>query len=791
MKGVVNKISRIKKLKLWLKKHRYKVLGGFLLLFIWWWFCLPKVLFNDPTATVLFDSKNNLIGARIADDGQWRFPPRDSVPEKFKKALIQFEDRDFFSHLGFSIKAFGRALKQNMNSGEVVSGGSTISMQVIRMSRKAQRRSYYEKMVEVILSTRLEAKYSKENILALYASYAPMGGNVVGLDAAAWRYFGRSPENLSWAEAATLAVLPNAPSLIHPSKNRQALLNKRNRLLDRLFEIGEIDKIDLKLAKAEPLPDEPKPIPQEAYHLMDRTMRDGKKGKIIQSTIDPNTQDNVNNIIAYHYKKLSENQIHNAAALVLEVESGKVLAYVGNTPGNDPDHHHMVDIISRPRSTGSILKPFLYAHMLHDGELMPDQLVEDYPIVYKGFTPTNYSEKYDGAVPAHRALARSLNVPIVRMLQDYGVPRFHHKLRSMGFTTINKPAEHYGLSLVLGGSEANLWELAGVYANMSRKLNKYALGGNAKDLKPTYEKDFINDRELRGTELNPAAIWATFRAMLLVNRPDGESNWQTFSTSRKVAWKTGTSFGFRDAWAIGVTPGYVVAVWVGNASGEGRPGIVGVEAAAPILFDIINRLPNSGWFEKPHDEFELMAVCRHSGYKAGMYCEHADTVEIPANCAKTLPCPHHRLIHIDAAGYRVNSNCESVSNMTALPWFVLPPAMEWYYKNKNPNYKKLPPIREDCKANIGIDVPMAIIYPKTPSKIIVPVQFDGTQSKVVFEITHRKPSARIFWHLNETFLGETMDLHKMELQPLPGIHQLTLIDEEGNSLSQPFEVLGK
>lgn len=774
-----------------LVRHRYKIAGGLLLLLVWWWFCLPRQLFNDPTATVLFDKKGNLIGARIADDGQWRFPPRHSVPEKFKKALIQFEDRHFYSHIGFSMRGVGRALQQNLSTGRVVSGGSTISMQVIRLCRKNRKRTYGEKLIEIIWATRMEAGYTKEAILALYASYAPMGGNVVGLDAAAWRYFGRSPERLSWAEAAMLAVLPNSPGLIHPGKNRQALLNKRDRLLDRLHEVGEITQTDLLLAKAEPLPSQPQPIPQHAYHLMDRAIQKGKKGQVIRSTIDPAIQENVNASVAFHYRKLSENQIHNAAVLVLEVKTGHVLAYVGNTPGTNPDHHHLVDIISKARSTGSILKPFLYAHMLHDGEIMPDQLIEDYPVIYKGFSPTNYSQKYDGAVPAHRALARSLNVPIVRLLQDYGVPRFHHKLKAMGFTTINKPAEHYGLSLILGGCEANLWDLASVYANMSRRLSGYAKGVKTKDLRPIYEKTDLHNREINGVKLSPSAIWSTFRAMLLVSRPSGQDNWQTFTSSRKIAWKTGTSFGFRDAWAIGVTPDHVVAVWVGNASGEGRPGIVGVEAAAPLLFDVFNSLPKTGWFEKPHDDFEQVAVCHHSGYKAGMYCEHMDTLEVPASCIKTLPCPYHRLIHVDQSGFRVHSQCEAVANITALPWFVLPPAMEWYYKSKNPNYKKLPPLREGCQTGSNTEMPMAIIYPKTPSKIIVPIQFDGTLSKVVFEITHRKSAAQVYWHLDENYIGETKDIHKMELQPSPGKHQLTLVDEEGNSLSQSFEVLGK
>ena len=731
-----------------------------------------------------------MLGARIAADGQWRFPPRESVPYKFEKAILQFEDRDFYSHMGFSLKAFSRAMKQNISEGRVVSGGSTISMQTIRLSRQGKSRSVWEKIVEVFQATRMEWSYSKEEILAMYSSYAPMGGNVVGLDAASWRYFGRSPENLSWAEASTLAILPNAPSLMHPGKNREKLIAKRNRLLDRLHKVGEIDETELQLAKSEPLPTAPPSLPNASPHVIDRIMSSKHRGKTVNSTIQYSVQNEVNNIVDRHHNRLKENEIYNVSVVVLDVETGNIIAYVGNARGKEPEYGYQVDVIKARRSTGSILKPFLYAGALDGGVITPNQLIQDVPTIISGYAPKNYNEKYDGAVPASRALSRSLNVPIVKLLQEFGVQKFHNQLNRMGMTTIDRPSTDYGLSLVLGGAEASLIDLTSIYANMAKTLNDFSIGRKSKFILPTYVKSFINERVNDNLLLSPGATWMTFEAMLAVSRPDAEANWQQFSSSQKIAWKTGTSFGFRDAWAIGVTPKYAVGVWVGNADGEGRPGIIGVKAAAPILFDVFKILPKSDWFNQPFDEMKKVPICKHSGFRASDICEVADSAWIPIACLNTVACPYHKVIHLDNSGKRVNSDCEEVSNMINTSWFVLPSILEKFYRSNNPNYKPLPPFRYDCAVTEEV-LPIGIIYPKTKSKIYIPVKLDGTLSQTVFEASHRDNAIKIYWHLDDEYLGETTRIHQMELVPEEGKHVLTLMDELGNEKTRSFEVIGK
>jgi len=762
----------------------------------WFLFCaLPIQLFNEPTSTVVEDSEGNLLAASIASDGQWRFPHQNKVPEKFKECILHFEDEYFEKHLGVNPVSIFRATKQNLKAGKVVSGGSTITMQVIRLSRNKSR-TFLEKFIELILSVRLELSYSKNEILAFYASNAPFGGNVVGLDAAAWRYYGRSADKLSWGETATLAVLPNAPSLIYPGKNHELLLVKRNRLLDKLQAKNVIDAETCELAKLEELPIKPQALPRIASHLLTRLIKEGKQGQVIRTTIDLKVQKMLNRVASNYHKFLSQNEVHNIAIVVTEVNSGKVLGYLGNSDCMHEQSGNDVDIVTSKRSSGSILKPFLYAALFDEGELLPTTLVPDIPTRISGYAPQNFDKSYDGAVPASNALTRSLNIPAVKLLQKYGLQKFYNKLQKLGFTTIKKPANHYGLSLILGGAETSLWELNGIYSSWARTLNnfeKFDEQYNSFDYQMPYfiasdSSSFSNQKLEKTSQYDVSSIWQTFEVLSGVNRPREEKGWDNFTSARKIAWKTGTSFGHRDAWAVGVTPEYTVSVWVGNADGEGRPGLTGVLVAGPILFEVFKKLPNTTWFNPPLNNLDQLPVCRKSGYKASAYCESIDTLWIPKAWMKTSNCPYHKLIFVDnSETYRVNDNCYAVSEMISKKWFVLPPIQGLYYKQKDPNYKSLPALFPNCyELNKAM---MDIVYPEKLSSIFIPKQLDGKREKVVFEVAHSNASAKIFWHIDESFIGETENEHKLEFITNVGKHNLTLIDNFGNELSRTFEVI--
>ncbi|GAB4159600.1 MAG: penicillin-binding protein 1C [Winogradskyella sp.] len=775
----------------YVKRNKIKSTVIFVLL-LGYYFCLPKELFKDPTATVITSHTNQLLGAKIADDGQWRFPETDTVPEKFKTCLLFFEDEYFYKHPGFNPISIFKALKDNLSSGSVKRGGSTLTQQVIRLSRKGQDRTYLEKLKELILATRLELRHSKDEILKLYASHAPFGGNVVGIDAAAWRYFNRDASNLSWAESATLAVLPNAPSLIYPGKNQQRLLDKRNRLLKKLLENGTIDELTYELSIAEALPQKPYPLPQIAPHLLQRAAKHNK-GKRLKTTVDITLQTQANHIVKQHYNNLKQNEIYNISVLVLDVKTRKVLTYIGNSP-TDNAHQKSVDIIDKPRSTGSILKPFLYAAMLDAGDLLPHTLVADVPTQFGSYQPENYNKSYDGAIHANEALSRSLNVPAVRMLQNFGLDRFYHYLKQLKLKDLRYNANHYGLSLALGGAESNLWDLCKSYAAMASTLNHFNANSSAyftnEFVEPIYDLESKVDFGILVSEksvFDAASIYLTFESMKQVNRPESDESWEFYDSSQDIAWKTGTSFGFRDAWAIGTTKDYVVGVWVGNADGEGRPGLVGVQTAAPILFDVFDLLPKSEWFTKPYDEMIEVSICKSSGYQASTVCHDIEKQFIQKSGQKTAPCPFHKLVHLDASErFQVNSSCESVSKLKTVSWFVLPPLQEYYFKTKNPFYKPLPPYRGDCIETSATR--MEFIYPNQQNTIFLPKDFDGNTNDLVLKVAHSKPELVLYWYIDDIYVGQTKDIHDMAILPKQGKHLITVLDELGNEIKHTITV---
>ncbi|MDD4150712.1 MAG: penicillin-binding protein 1C [Bacteroidales bacterium] len=763
-------------------------------------FSLPAPLFDNPYSTVVVDRNEALIGVKIANDGQWRFPETHEVSDKFKKCILSFEDKRFYSHFGVDPLSMLRAIKQNIKRKKIVSGGSTITMQVIRLSRRNKSRTFNEKIIEAILSTRLEIKYTKDEILSLYASHAPFGGNIVGIEAAAWRYFGRNPDQLSWAENAMLAVLPNSPSMIHTAKNRDLLKIKRDNLLKNLSELGYISKTELELSLDEPIPSHPQAYPMYAYHLTEMAAKKHKSNNsFVKTSLDIDLQKRANEIINRYNKIYSNDEINNISCLIINVETGNVKVYIGNADINSDIPEKAVDMVMSKRSTGSILKPFLYSAMLSSGELLPKTLLKDIPTKMGSFSPENFNKEFDGAVPANEALARSLNIPFIYLLKEYGIIRFQYILKSLLLNSINKSSEHYGLSLILGGAESSLWDICSAYASMARSLNNFANNNSSYDIsnyhKATYLLTNTPDREPNFKEtsfLSAASLWFTFEAMTSVNRPGQERMWRKFSSKQKVSWKTGTSFGFKDAWSVAVTPDYVVGVWVGNATGEGRAGITGLSVAAPVLFEILNIMPDyEHWFYMPYDEMAQVQICSQSGHIAGPNCPEIDTAWIPKRGINSQMCPYHKLIHLDQSGnYRVNSNCYPVDQMNKQAWFVLPPIMEAYYKTRNPWYKPLPNYLEGCENySSGKENVMELIYPSQLSRVLIPVELTGDTLPAIFKVAHRDENAKIYWYINTKYMGYTQDFHEMAIKIPAGDYNLNLMDDKGNKITKMFVVV--
>ena len=758
-------------------KKRLIIGGGIIILLLAFILSLPNPLFDVPYSPVLFDREGNLLGAQVASDGQWRFPGTEKVNEKFSLALIEAEDRRFRIHLGVDPLAIARAAYQNLRGKRIISGGSTISMQTIRLARGARKRTFFEKFIEAYLAVRLEAGNSKNKILALYAANAPFGANVVGLEAAAWRWFGRSSNDLSWAEAAVLATLPNSPALIHPGRNRETLKAKRDSLLNKLFMKGYFDEETLILSIAEPLPGEPLPLPRIAPHLLDRFVLEARRNSSLKksarfvTTIDRGIQLRVTEILNRASDRFALNGIFNGACVVLNTQTGETAAYVGNT---NTLHAPDVDIASSRRSSGSLLKPFLYAAMLDSGDILPSSLVSDIPTRIGSFSPENMSRNYLGVVPADEALARSLNVPAARSLRVYGVERFARFLRSLGLTTLFRPGNEYGLPLILGGAEVTLFEITKLYANLGRTADGYSTGSSL---------------------ISCGAAWLTLEALVNAARPGEEAIWREYAGARHIAWKTGTSYGFRDAWAVGVTPEWTVGVWIGNASGEGRPELRSTVTSAPVLFEIFSVLSSLGgnrntWFSKPTIELQQVEVCASSGFPASVNCANTKYVDIPKNAPAARPCRFCQMIILDdTLTHRIILGSGVSAAAVERKWFVLPPAEEWYFRRWNLDYKPLPPyLNSKDLSNRGEGV-LALFNPEPDSQVYVPRELDNSEGKIVFSAAHRNETEIIYWHLDDIFLGYTQTFHEMEARPKPGLRTLTLVDSNGNTIVRRFVVL--
>ena len=738
-------------------------------------------------ATAVYSKEGVLLGALTDSRGFWRLElPQEklgkligavnhkgrviaaahmAVPgyEKYLIALTMLEDKKFWGHLGIDSWAVLRAVKDNLLARRVVSGASTLTMQTSRLLYNNKRRTLFQKIKEALLAIKLELQYGKTGVIACYANTAPFGGNVVGLETAMFRWYGRDLQDATWAEAAVLALLPNNPGNITLESYRDVLLYKRNLLLENLFKNKIIDAQTYELSRLETLPDKAQSMPALAYHYTE-AMRRQYGGGAITTTINARIQEQAVSIVNRYAKQFELYNINNIAAVIINVSDKSFVAYIGNVTGKTPVLAGYVDCCRAPRSSGSILKPFLYAAMLDTGELTPGKLIADIPTHIGSYSPENMFKTYTGAIRADRALAYSLNIPFVRLLRSYGVERFGLLLKRLGFTTLTRALDDYGLPLIVGGAEVTLVDAVRAYAELAQS----ALHNNHH-------------------EFSQGAAWLTLQALLKVKRPQEEALWEEFVSKRNIAWKTGTSYGNRDAWSIGVTKDYVVGVWVGNATGEGRPELVSTKTAAPLLFELFTLLPESSWFDEPYNDLEAITVCAESGYPASPGCKNTVRDYVPKSAHVDAVCPYCHTVCLTQDGkWRTNLAASRLDEVRYEEWFVLPPVMEYYYARLNPTYKPLPPfISSDITVS---DLPMQFVVPEAHAKIYIPIELDGKPGKIVFSLVHRNSNSSVFWHLDDEYLGITIGEHKLENRPGKGIHELTVVDEEGNSLTVTFEV---
>ncbi|MCD4797070.1 MAG: penicillin-binding protein 1C, partial [Candidatus Cloacimonetes bacterium] len=717
------------------KKYRIAVIVLLSLLLLY--FAIPLNLdrFHDHSTMVL-DNEDIILRVFLNDQEQWCLPPLqdDVIPPKLETAVLTYEDRSFFHHPGINPWAIIRAFYLNVKYGKVVSGGSTITMQVVRLASQNSRTIPY-KLLEIFQAIKLELKFSKKQILKMYLDHAPYGRNIVGIRAASLKYFGREPENLTWSEAATLAILPNAPGLISPGRQQQKLISKRNKLLGILLKRNIIDEATCNLSKMESVPDIVYPLPMLAHHLSRQAAKEASSS-IIRTTLNKQIQYDTEIILTQQAEYLQSIGINNICALICRTETGEIAAYCGSQDFWDSKRNGQVDGVQAARSPGSTLKPFLYALCMDDGILLPETKLNDVPTYFGAFSPENAVKNYDGLVTAHEALVRSLNVPAVRLLYTYGLVEFYESLKAAGISTLFRRSDDYGLTLIIGGAEATLFDLTGLYLGLGN-------GGRFGKLHWNKADEFKNKTQI----ISPGACYLTLDIMQDVSRPGAEYYWHQYENQWSLAWKTGTSFGNRDAWAIGISPEWTIGVWVGNFTGEGNPALSGAASAGPILFDIFNSLPKDAaknWFTPPL-QLTRVSICKDSGFLATENCPHKTEVWAPENMKPLKFCPYHKKRFLnDAETFTVCSHCWEEGHYHEKSMLEYPPVVAKYLRKRGQIVPKILPHNPQCD-RVRQDKTIEIIYPTRGSVIYIPKDMGGIKQKVMIKIANRQ--SRIFWYL--------------------------------------------
>ncbi|MCF7800524.1 MAG: penicillin-binding protein 1C [Candidatus Marinimicrobia bacterium] len=730
--------------------------------------------FPDNTSQLIRSSDGDLLRVTLATDDQYRFPPSNQpLPEKYRQAVLLWEDHRFYRHPGVDPIALIRAASSNIKNGHLVSGGSTITMQVARLAWPKPR-TYFNKLRECFTAVKLTRHFSKAEILKMYADHVPMGGNFVGVNTASWYYLGKSAQQLTWAEAALFAVLPNSPSMMNLEKDRRLLQKKRNRLINRLFQNHVINQATSRLAMEEPLPGHSGKFPFIAPHFTQKVLTRAPHKPDIITTLNSHLQNTVEQLADNYHTQLSVKGISNLAVLVAETRTGKVRAYIGSANWFDSTASGQVDGIQAARSTGSLLKPILAAMALDNGPFTMASLLQDIPTAYGTFIPKNADLTYRGMVSLEEMLLHSLNIPAVRLLKTIGIIPLYDLLHDAGLQDLFRSPDGYGLSLILGGAEARLAELVQLYL---------MLGNDGRPQSLVYLDGVDSEAETQpGNLVSAGASWLTLETLQNVTRPDVDFYWQNFSQQIPVAWKTGTSFGNKDGWAIGLNAQWTVGVWVGNFSGEGNVEIGGAKAAAPLLFDIINQItdPNATlWFEEPDLDLKSIEICSESGYPAGPNCSQKRLISVPLYTTKSGICPFHRQFILDkATGKAVCSQCWNGLQTERVTAFVLPPAAQRIYQRNGRTVDYIPQHLAACPTSSNQDR-LEIVYPVNGISILVPRNFDGNYEQVVFQANSQVKDTRLFWLLDNCLIGETEHHHELAVDLKAGEHTLVIMDDEG------------
>ncbi|WP_407729532.1 peptidoglycan glycosyltransferase PbpC [Pseudomonas helleri] len=748
-----------------------------------WPLPLPK---DDLARVVLAEDGTPLW--RFADaNGVWRYPVQtDEVSPYYLEALLTYEDRWFYQHPGVNPLALGRAAWQNLSGGRVLSGGSTLSMQVARLLDPHER-TLPGKLRQLWRTAQLEWHLSKSEILNLYLNRAPFGGTLQGVAAASWAYLGKSPQQLTRSEAALLAVLPQAPSRLRPDRHPERAQVARDKVLRRLAEYqvwpqGAVDE-----ALEEPLLLAPRLEPSLAP-LLARRLNRPHSPPLIRTTLDANLQRRLEDLLLGWRARLPEHT--SAAILVVETDNMAVRAYLGSVDINDARRFGHVDMISALRSPGSTLKPFLYGMAMDAGLIHSESLLQDVPRRYGDYRPGNFSMGFSGPVSASSALALSLNLPAVQLLEAYGPKRFAADLRNGGVPLSLPALAEPNLALILGGAGSRLEDLVSGYSALAR-------GGKSANLRLQPQDELVERRML-----SPGSAWIIRRILSGQARPDRDPTAELVQRP-SLAWKTGTSYGFRDALAIGVGPRYLIGVWIGRPDGTPVPGQFGLASAAPLMLQVHDVLSNRDSqrgivapVQPVPGSVGVAAICWPLGQplsKSDPNCRRQrfawtlDNTTPPTLLAADQPLGVglRETLWVDGQGLRVSPQCPGAQPREVALW---PAPLEPWLPRVERREARLPPASTQCPPPaLNSVTALSIVGVREGDRLRRPA---ASQASLRLTLTALGGDGRRWWFLNGTPLGDSG--HQEALNTTleqPGRYELSVLDESGQTARVEFSVV--
>ncbi len=761
------------KLVLFREKHPLLFQSGVVCFSTLMFFLLLDTIFpvrvNIQYSTIVTANDGTVLYSFLSPDDKWRM--KTELPEiipALKSAVVAKEDRWFYWHYGVNPVAIVRAAFNNIIHQRTTSGASTITMQVARLLEPKDR-TFWNKITETFRAVQLELHYSKNEILQMYLNLVPFGGNVEGVKAASLLYFGRLPDHLSLAQITALTIIPNRPTSLALGKNNHLIQKERNKWLRRFQKRALFPDRDIQDALNEPLDAVRHDPPRTAPHFALRMKMMFPSEAIIKTALLNPIQQKIEQLAQNYSRRMRFMEVNNASVLIIDNQTHNVVGYIGNSDFNDIAHQGQVDGVKAIRSPGSALKPLIYALAIDKGLATPKTIITDVPVNYNGFAPENFNRKFNGNVAVEKALAFSLNVPAVKTLDKMGVPLFVDKLQQLGFEQIRKDSRILGLSVALGGCGVRLEELTNMYCT-------FANGGKFRPLQWLNPSNSTQPRQV----ISEGAAYMITEILTQPTRPDIPNLAQSSIHVPKIAWKTGTSYGRRDAWSVGYNKRYTIGVWVGNFDGTGAPELTGADAATPLLFDIFNSLEynsDNNWFERPASvDFRL--VCAESGLPPNDYCENQIIDYYIPTISTNRKCEHLKAVFISAdEDFSYCTSCLPDNGYKRKEYPNLQPELISFYESEHIGYVKIPPHNPGCSRIFSERMP-TISSPVNGKTYLLE---RGEDQKIMLSCTADNEVKVVYWYINDRFIQAADAGAKVFVSSPEGQVKISCSDDKGRN----------